>query len=775
MRKMILLCVLLSSCALSKLMSQGRSLPTVDGEEEAAGVGGELTITRDERGVPHIRAASEADAAFALGYAQAQDRLFQLDATRRIAFGRLSELVGPEAAELDVFMQGLELRSRAEASLRAIDPDTRFVLAAYAAGVNAGAKTLKGLSLEHRLLKSERWEDWTPTDSIAAIYLFSWTLSMNAPQELTSFQLRDKLDRADVDALYGMHPASPPVEAAWGELRTARTGAFTPAFRSFMDHLMNYASPAASNAYIIGPARSTDGKPILANDPHLTMTVPSSWYVMDAKGGAYSAAGLTVPGLPFPIIGHNGKVAWGVTNAGADYVDFAVVEKKGDHGYVLAGVDKELREVKTEVKIKDEGTRSESVWWTEIGPVVTELDGKHLLVMRWSALEFPDQSAKLLRDLATRDSVKAAWEAPRLDSATALNLMMADTTGDYAWMIVGNVPKRKTHSGRIPYLASKPDTGWDGWIPDLPRERAPARGLLVTANDPPRIAGQLAPNAGQIATEGLLPWRRDRIEALIEATPTHDAKSAAKIAMDRLDTEAQLLLPKLMKGIEPGSVGAKWVFEALKDWDFQSDPDTVAPLVWAELQRQLVHVLLDEKLGTEGVGFYLSSTWPGHSLLDNEGAIAHFSADPNSAIRKAMLNAYDSLIVQYGDDPSMWSWGEAHAVTFQHPFASKVPALSILDAGTFEWGGSSETVSPGGATWADPGWKTRQIASARVVMPLGALDQSTFIVPPGNSGQPASDWYEDMVRTWVRGDSNTLYTSDADVAKHAEETLRLKP
>ena len=777
MRSTILvLSFFLSGCAVTTLMTMGKSLPTLEGEVGAPGLSATTVIHRDERGIPHIRAVTEADAAYAVGYAHAQDRLFQLEAGRRIMAGRLAEIVGPEVAEMDAFMASLNLKAEAEASLLALDIDTKVALAAYAAGVNAGARSLNGLPLELRLLGMDKWrEDWTPADSLGALQLFSWTMSDSWGQELVAWEHRDRLDRDVIDAIFRTEPEGVASDAYWGKLRTAKTGPLTPRFRAFLDTLGDVNAPQASNAWVIGGARSVDGKPILANDTHLHRSLPSPFYVVDVAGGGRQAAGFTVPGLPFVAIGHNGALSWGLTNTSADYVDLAVVKRDGERGYILNGVSKTLEERSVSVKVKDEAARDVVTFHTEIGPVVSELgDSKDLLVMRWTALEIADRSADALRAISAMKTAAEAQTLATIPMAPSFTLTAADTQGDYLTQVLGSIPKRKAHSGRLPYPASEPEHGWDGVLTGLPGERAPKRGYVVTANNAPSVDGKRHPLAAQMNGLFPLPWRAQRVAELIEATPLHNVTSVGVMQMDTLDLHAKARLPELLSGLNPTTDGAKRAMELLSAWDFNATVNSEAPLVWMEFQRQLVKLAVGERLGDQGTQMLLSATDPGDSLIDVAGGLAKLVPDRSATLRQALLNAWDTLILSHGPDSGAWDWGDAHVIRFTHPFADATGKLGLLNAGEFPWPGTNTTVSVGGVSWQD-GWETQHIAAMRLIVPMSDPSKAEFILPPGNSGQPSSDNYQDQARAWARGDRLQLWTKDEDVLKHTANTLTLKP
>lgn len=776
MRSALLFPLLLTGCVLTTLMTQGRSLPDTSGQAPAKGLGSPVTVHRDERGVPHIRAAGEADAAYALGYVHAQDRLFQLDAGRRLVFGELSELVGPEAAALDAFMQGLGLRARAEESLRALDPDTKVALAAYAEGVNAGARSLKGMPVEHRLVGMDRWrEDWTPVDSMATLQLLSWTLSDGWREELFALLYRDALDRADLDALFRVEPQSPEADAWWGRARTARVGGLTPAARAFFDRLADFSAPQASNAWVVSGARTADGKPILANDPHLYKSVPAPFYLADVAGGGRHAAGLTLPGLPFVVIGHNGQVAWGLTSLCGDTVDIALLRRDGEDGYLLAGERRAFERRPVRVEVREEAAREGEALVTAVGPVLTELgDSNHVAALRWVALEHPDRSADALRAIAAATRVEEAQAAARLPTGTALNLVIADTAGDIGWQVSGTLPQRVGFTGRLPHPASEVGIGWTGTVAVLPAERNPKRGVIVSANHRPAPEGKTPYDANTLGAIFPPPYRAQRIGELLDATPRHDLRTTATIQADLLDMQARARVPALLEGLSPNTPGATWVLEQLRAWNYQADANSNGPLVWAELQRQLVRLALLDRIGEDGVRAYLSATLPGQSLVDTPTGLTRFFEDPSASLRKAMLATYDALQVGYGPDPGAWTWGLAHPLRLMHPYSAATGKLSAFNAGEWEWDGSDNTVSVGGTRWAH-GWEATHIAAMRLIVPLSNPRAAEVVLPPGQSGQPASRHYQDQVRAWANGERYPLWFDDADVAQHAALTMELVP
>lgn len=773
--------LLLSGCALTTLMTSGRSLPELEGQLEAPGLAGPAEIIRDERGIPHIRANSEADAAYSVGFVHAQDRLFQLDLARRLAYGRLAEILGPDAVPLDIFMRSLGLQEQAVEAMKAMDADTRFVLAAYSSGVNAGRDSAKKPPLEHRLLDQRKVEDWTPTDSMAVVFLNNWWLSRNADEELFAWLNRKELSRDDLDALFGLYDETTGADPYWEGIRKTRSGGLSEPFSAFMGTMSGIAAEGqASNNWVISGDRTESGKPILANDPHLVRSVPATWYVADIKGGSWHAAGGTVPGLPYVVVGHNETLAWGATNVMIDYVDFVVLERDGTLGYFHQGEKKTLVEKTVEIVVAgEELPRTETVYLSDVGPVVTDLAGTHLLAMQWSALTEVDNSASLVRQINLAATVEEASQIPTAGANTGLNFVFADSEGSIGWSVTGRAPKRLAHSGLLPYPGSSEHHGWDGYWETLPQEVDPERGYIVTANSRPEYevdpeAEVVLPTPEELSNSYIKPFRKDRISELIEATPKHTPESVMAIQMDIQDGQARQQVPALLDGLDSKTEGGIWVKETLTAWDYEANGRGVESLVWAEYNKQLVEYALEDTLSKAGVQTYLETCSAGGTLVDVEGGLEHFVADADMARRAALLETHKSLTESFGESTSGWRWEYAHTLTFEHPFV-QAGAPASLNAGFVDDGhGSPNTVNAAGYAW-DQGYEMTWIPSMRLIVPLDDVGNATVVVPPGQSGQPGSDNYQDQVRYWKNGEQLPLWFHDADVEREAAYRLELTP
>ena len=792
--------LLSSGCA---LMSVKRSHPQTAGEllvddvaitaaldptrTAVVGLDAPVEIHRDAAGVPHIRARTEHDLWFAVGFVHAQDRLWQMDLIRRLGQGRVAEWLGPEAVEFDAFMGALELDRRFEEAVPHAEPGLVAVGEAYAAGVNAGAASLPALPVEYRLMGVD-FEPWRVQDALAATTLNSWALSENVPKEIITLLLKDRLDAATATALWRWDPSSPPVDPSWDQIRELDIAPLNPAFLGLIEFLWGVHDPSASNNWAVAGSRTASGAPLLANDPHLLQLVPSVWYVHEGQGGPIHIAGAALAGTPFPASGHNERVAWGVTNVMADYTDLAVLERRGDLGYVLEGEERVLRAVEVEIPVKGKkAPEQRTVYWTEIGPVISTLDGSHILALRWNLLEIVDGTGKLFYDIQrARTAEDALSSAATTPSGMSQNLVVADVDGHIGWQVFGSIPARRGHSGRVPYLASEAGQGWDGWLEELPGQRDPEVGYIRTANSPPELeGGEVHPLTHQISTAYMPAWRQKRIGALIEEGVDgegggHTVGSMLELQKDEHDAHALARIGELLDGIESArdleDPELPDCARILLDWDGEASNEAAAPAVWAVFQGLLIHDVLDPVLGEEGTHLYTAAAVSGRTVLDADLGYFLPEAERPAVVGAALVETCQILSEEFGSkDVGAWRWGELHPLKIRHPFSD---ATRLLEGWSLEerpWGGTHQTVNQAGYSWFAEDLATTWMASLRVITPLDDVGEAVFIYPGGQSGMPKHRHYRDLYETYVAGEVVPLWFDDEDVVAHAVQTLTLVP
>ena len=755
----------LSGCALYAIMTPTKSHPPEEGTLEAAGLLESVTIFRDQYGVPHIRAANERDLWFSVGYLQAQDRLFQLDLIRRLGTGTLAEIFGEDAIDYDTFIQGLDVFKDAERQRAMTDPELIAVGDAYAEGINAGAASLPELPVEYRVLGID-FKPWKPQHSMAIRTINAWAMAENPAKELVSLMLRKKLTVEMADALWRWDPQSQKVEDYWDEVRQYDIGDLNAPMKGFMQYLWRFHEPSASNNWAIAGDRTSDGFPILASDPHMHQMAPSVWYVVEGRGGDVHIAGGVPAGSPFVAIGHNEKTAWGITNVMADYVDIAVLERVGDNGYLLNGNGKVLREVKVNIAVKGEDEPIQrTVYWSEVGPIISEMTGTHLLALRWTLFELDDEMPQLFYDMQRAQSVDEHMAAAKASTVITQNLVVADTDGNIGWQVFGGLPKRKGFTGRMPYPASKPEYEWDGWLEDMPNERNPERGYITTANNRPDH-----PLAPEISTAYLPDWRRDRIAELIEAKEKHDMESNRVLQLDWFDPHAKAKVPELMSEIPEDFNDCS---KLLKTWDYNATPESVAAAVWAIFQDELIRHAIADEVGEREYKIYVAAAVNTRTVIDAN--LDAFVEDRTATIKAALESTCALMTEKFGEDKKEWRWGKLHALHIKHPMGEQSSLLKSWNMPRIEYGGSHATVNQAGFSWYHENLETNWMASMRLLVPLSDPGKATFIYPGGQSGHPKHPHYKSLMDTFAAGQQVPLYFSDEDVQKHAVHILKLFP
>lgn len=738
------------------------SLPQTDGAIAVAGIGAPVEILRDAAGVATIHAASEADGYFGLGYAHAQDRLFQMEFMRRLGAGRLSEVIGPSTVELDRRMRVLGLYDTAEANLRELPEEVAAALDAYAAGVNAFLATRDGaLPPEFQMLRHEP-EPWRPADSLVWGRLMALQLSDNWRAELFRYRLSLELPPGRLETLWPALPDGADTAAVFDPGDLARLAGLEPVFP---------AVSGASNSWAVDGSRTASGRPLLANDPHLGLTVPNQWYLARIETPEGMAAGATAPGVPFMVIGHNGRVAWTYTTTHSDTQDLFVEQLvPGDPTrYVTPEGDSLFMAREEVIEVRGEPGIRLVVRQSMHGPIVSDIgigveaataDG--VVALAWPGFREDDHSAVALYRMAKARNAGEFREALRLFDSPQQNVVFADVDGTIGFVAAGRVPVRKTLAAgsQMPAAGWTGDHDWIGFLPfdDLPQSFNPAGGVIVTANNditPPGYRHFLAARWEE-------PFRVRRIEELLDRRTGLTAAEMGAMQMDDLSLAARDLLPKLLDALggtvlAGASASAR---EILAAWDYRMDRNAAAPLIFAAWLRQLDRQVFGSELGALYGEFAL---WNGNgagTLAGFQGTIQDWCSLATSAARQACRVAFApafeaavaALAAAYGDDPAAWRWGDTHRARFGHSLLDRVPLLGDLLATEIETDGDNFTVNRGTAL-PGPDMSFRQVhgASLRIVFDLADLDRSLFMLPTGQSGNPLSPHYLDLVTRWRDG------------------------
>jgi penicillin amidase len=732
------------------------SLPMNDGRLTLAGVHGEVTITRDADGIPTIIAANDDDAAFGLGFVHAQDRLFQMELQRRYGAGRLAELFGAAAVPLDTQMRVLGLYRAAEAAFASLSPAVKSGIEAYSAGVNAAIAT-RGLLLPPEfLLLRFKPEPWKPADTLVWGKLMDFQLGGNYRGELLRARLAQTVSADDMAFLYPEYPKDAPRTLA----------ALLPLYRRLPFARLYAALPAAmgphyaSNNWVVDGAHSASGKPLLANDPHLGFSAPGFWYLVRLKTPQHEIEGATAAGTPLVIIGHNEKIAWGFTTTTADIEDLFIekLDPKDSGRYMVADASLPFRTRQETIRVRDDKPVTVTVRATRHGPVVTDMlpaktiDPGYVLALQTTFLGDEDGSAEALWDIDRAGDWTSFKEGLQHLVGPPQNVVYADTGGTIGFIAAGRIPIRKNGQGWLPAPGWSGDYDWEGFVPfdQLPQATNPASGHFVSANN--KIVPDSYPYF--ISRDWDLPDRAQRIEELLAATPRQSPKTSAAIQADTLSLEAKRLVP-LMTGIVPSSDLAREAIERLQAWDFRMDADKIEPLLFTAWLRAFARSIFFTRLGDLAADYWDLKPQVIENILTQRPDWCADPKNPNgetcqTRLSAALDTALDELRRAYGGEMAQWQWGRAHVAYFPNAVFERVPLLRDWLRVTIPTPGGYDTVNRGPSLIRenDHPYEQRFGAGLRIITDMAAPEQSRMMIAPGQSGNPLSAHYADLLARW---------------------------
>jgi len=783
LRGLLIALVLIVVAAGAAWVWQRGSLPTLEGELALKGLGQPVEVTFDADAIPTIHARTEADALFTLGFLHAQERLFQMDFTRRLGAGRLSEVAGEPTVKLDKIMRTLGLYRTAEANLAALTPAGRAALDAYADGVNAYIEGHEGPWPAEFYVLGYDPEPWTPADSLVWGRLMALQLSGNYSDEIRRARLAQKLTPEELRQLYPAYPADAPI-ATQDLAALEQRGVL----RDLAEALPWQVGPKdASNTWAVRPDRSSTGGVLLANDPHLGLQAPGYWYLARLETPELLLAGATAPGVPYMVIGHNGSLAWSFTTTHSDTQDLFLetVDPSDPTRYLTREGPRPFKTRQEVIRVSGGGEITITVRETYHGPVISDavddsgslLPEGQVLALAWPALLADDRSGDALLALNHATSVPQGLAALRNLNTPQQTMILADLEGRMTLIAPGRVPIRAAGDGLLPVPGAEGRYDWTGWIPfdDLPRLDEPPSGQLIAANN------KQVPDDYPflIAAEWYLPTRAQRIDEVLRSQAVWSPEEMVRLQMDSLSIGARELLPRLLAAAE-GKAEAEAALALLRAWDFVMGRDLPQPLIYSGWIQALERRLLRDEVGPELLPELLQGNeqrieallQPDSLFCDDRGTQPTESCD--DIIRLALDDALAGLVKAYGEEPAEWRWGAAHVARFDHPIFGFVPLVAGLTAYDVETDGGQDTVNRGAGNFAAPlpeAFRHRHGPGLRVVFDLADLDQSLFMIATGQSGNLMSPHYGDLAQRWADGVAVKLVGG----ATAAGSTLRLTP
>ncbi len=737
-----------------------------------AGLSAPVDITLDSHGIPRIKAASEADAAMALGYLHARDRMFQMELMRRSASGRLAELAGPRALKLDRMSRTLGEELHAEKSYQNLPNDTRALLVAYAAGVNAWiAQRGRFAAPEFLLLGTP--EPWRPVDCLLWSETVALWLSGNFDTELADLSLSKSLTPEKIRQLWPPQPGTPAPDSTRLPARQGFLGDFLKNLPRFPDP---FTLPGeASNEWAVDGTTTLSGAPLLAGDPHLALQFPAIWYLARIETPTNSLVGATAPGVPFLIIGRNAHIAWTFTTAGTDTQDLFIETPLPGGMYATPTGPQPFQTRVEHIHVRGAPDELLTVRNTRHGPVISDLlDQKGGPVLALEAAQYElDSGAPGILALDRANTVEEAGQAAAKILSPVQNLAVADISG-IALFTTGEVPLRGScFSSQAPPPQLAPPPGltlppqpppppacsggstfpvpgadglhdWHGFASGtaLPVFEKPVSGILVNANE--RTAPPDFPTF--LGADWHAPWRARRIHQLLGEKKGHTVADFAAMQADDVSVFARDMLPAF--AALPRQVGAAWQAQSLlAKWDGTMSEALPQPVIFnATIQLFVKQVLAANHVPERDAG-----PWAGFAawLLTPEGG-SWCGGDCRPALSAALRLAMQDGAKKYGADLAKWRWGTVHRAIFSHPLLGDLPVIGRFASRQISVPGDDTTLFRGGNGVLGE-FAARHGAAYRGVYDLKNLENSRFIVTPGQSGNffSANAW--DMMPLWAAG------------------------
>ena len=767
------------------------ALPRLDGNVKLPGLAAKVIVTRDQHGVPTVDATSLDDVFFAQGYVTAQDRLWQMDAMRRFAAGQLSEILGPSQLAHDREQRILGLREAAHRSLSTASVQDRQFLDAYARGVNAYMQSqARHLPIEFRIL------DYTPKPWSAED---SMLMGVNMVKDLNHGYYRFALQKEKILAKLGPElTADLYVNSSWHD-RPPMKGPVR------MDDLQDEDSDApddndvtqlkppfpssvaadagsldlfrpGSNNWVVSGAHTISGKPLLSNDMHLTHQMPNLWYEVHLRAPGLDVVGVSLPGMPFVIVGHNQRIGWGFTNVGPTVED-VYVESFNDRGqYRTPQGWRDLEHRREVIHVRGASDQVVDISGTRHGPIITELIPRETrqIALRWTVYDgihnpfFAIDTAQNWTDFT---HALSSWNAP------AQNAVYADIDGHIGYHATGNIPIRASGDGSLPEDGSDDDHEWKSFVPfdKLPNIYDPPWGVIATAN------GRITPDnyPYSLATDWDAPWRSERIYHVLESGKKFSSADMLALQTDVYSAFDRFCAERFVYALDHVSqlsARARQARDLMRDWDGRLNKESAPAAIEHQSREQLARLLLEPKLGpaTNSEGqlnsrdyqWFMSSVWLENLLLKQPKRWL----PPNYADYDTVLTAAVEAAVKSPSAPTDlndWHWGKASPLYIQHPVLGHLPLIN-------RWTGPGLVDQSGGAFTVKQ--STRDLGpSERMTVDFADLDQTTLNLVTGQAGNFLSSYYMDQWKAWYGGATMTLPFSSAAVERTKKNRLVLEP
>ena len=764
-----------------------------DGQLTIQGLEYPVIIHRDEASIPHIYAKTNNDLMFTQGWIHAQDRLWQMEMNRRVAMGRISEIFGDIGLGTDRLVRTLGFNRLAKEDWENTQPELKLLMKRYADGVNAYISKGK-FPIEFKLagVKPELWD---PIDSIAWGRVMSWTLSHGWSGTLTRQEIIEKVGVEKATELAIYYPDDNPVELPNGlEFNTLSVDKMYEAVAGpFLGKDME-GGGRGSNAWAVSAEKSTTGRPILCNDTHLVLSTPGVWYLnhLHSEEG-FHVIGASLPGVNGILLGHNEKVAWGITLAYTDVEDIFIekVNVENVNTYEYCGENIEFDVVEETIRIKGKPSHIEIIKSTIHGPVIGDVLGRENLPISLCSKTLMDMDLpSAIYALNTAQGIQEFSNAVDIIFAPQLNVAYADIDGNIALFISGRVPIRKKGNGQLPIPGWTGEYDWDRDIPlsEMPKLVNPKQGYLISCNN--KIVDDSYPFfLGNSYMNG---FRARRIENIFSSNDKISIQLCQDLHQDFYSIPAEIFIKGMIGGLRTAKPKVQKILDVLLSWDFMLTTDSYAATVYEVLMYKIVRNLVEDDLGETLTNKYMgqgdhpvllpTSELLGHTtqavfniLQNSNSKWVASSKEILNLLEKSMISTCQWLEENMGYDIDDWKWGKIHHVQFRHGLSVKAPLDKILNVGPYPIGGDTDTVCQTAYNPSAPYHASEWCPSIRLIIDVGEWDNSLIISPPGQSGVLGSKHYSDMAEKWIMGEYIPLLWSRSRIEASAQKTFRLIP
>lgn len=776
------------------------SLPAYQGIITSSKIISDIEIYRDSFAVPYIFAENDNDAAFALGYVHAQERLFTMDFIRRAGEGRLSEILGDEAVPFDNMFRTVGIKRNILRNYSRIDPSVISLLQSYSDGVNAYIEERKGnYSIEFDVLGYQP-EKWKPLHSLIIIKMMAWELNMSWWTDLTFSELIQKLGEKKALEILPDYPENAPTIIADNfKYLSAINSSLVETDKAFRNFIGWTGTHIGSNNWVVNANKSTSGKPIIANDPHLAFSAPGKWFAatVNSKEG-WETSGVTLPGVPGIVIGKGENISWVLTNVMNDDADF-YIEKldSSDSKYSVDGQWRDLRIIKDTIKVKNGKDRVIEIKETHRGPIISDIHTFNFIYntaesefppisMKWLGNEFSDEMLGFYK-INKAKNWNQFREGVKYFGIPGQNFVYADTTGNIGYIMGARIPLRKKNNPTLVFDGTNTENDWQGYVPveEIPVVLNPKENFIASANN--KILKDFKYHISNLWEPSS---RIDRIYELLNSKEKHSAEDFKKYQMDITSPYAKLITSHIVKafeGIKINDNNLKTAIELLSEWDFNLNKQSQTPSIYVVTLKYLLHNIYYDELGDDLFNrFVFLANVPFRSLLrvlDKPESLIFDdistakTESKNEIIRKSLADALTFLEENLGKDLTNWQWGRLHTVTFKHAFSGNFSLLDkYINIGPYEIGGDGTTINNTEYPFSESIDKYPMFShsefenilgpSMRYIYDFAKPDQYYLILTTGQSGNVMSDNYHDQTPYWLQGKYMLIKTDESSIRKN---------